>query len=156
MKRTEIYKLLLCAFLVSAYSCTNLEIEPTDSNFENLTGEFTGVDPAAGLDAHRRRRSRAPLSEAQLPSELFVRGLDDRCEIPRGRDRSSVQLSELLRPQVTQKLHPTSISSPQLGHLAGPVCLPQKGQYTTGRFVGRLSLQLAQLGPRLGEDASAG
>ena len=50
MKRTEIYKLLLCAFLVSAYSCTNLEIEPTDSNFENLTGEFTGIDPAAGLD----------------------------------------------------------------------------------------------------------
>ncbi|MFT4669194.1 MAG: hypothetical protein ACI9HJ_000766 [Ulvibacter sp.] len=50
MKRTEIYKLLLCAFLVSAYSCTNLEIEQTDSNFENLTGEFTGVDPAASLD----------------------------------------------------------------------------------------------------------
>ena len=50
MKRTELYKLLLCAFLVSAYSCTNLEIEQTDSNFTNLTGEFTGIDPAAGLD----------------------------------------------------------------------------------------------------------
>ena len=50
MKRTEIYKVLLCALLVSAYGCTNLEIEQTDSNFENLTGEFTGIDPAAGLD----------------------------------------------------------------------------------------------------------
>jgi hypothetical protein len=50
MKKTELYKLLLCAFLVSAYSCTNLEIEQTDSNFTNLTGEFSGVDPAAGLD----------------------------------------------------------------------------------------------------------
>lgn len=50
MKRTEIYKLLLCAFLVSAYSCTDLEIEQTDSNFENLTGEFAGVDPTASLD----------------------------------------------------------------------------------------------------------
>jgi hypothetical protein len=50
MKKTEIYKVLLCAFLVSAYSCTNLEIEQTDSSFENLTGEFTGVDPTTSLD----------------------------------------------------------------------------------------------------------
>ena len=50
MKKTELYKLLLCAFLVSAYSCTNLEIEQTDSNFTNLSAEFTGVDPAASLD----------------------------------------------------------------------------------------------------------
>jgi hypothetical protein len=50
MKRTKIYKLLLCVFLVGAYSCTNLEIEQTDSNFTNLSGEFTGVDPSASLD----------------------------------------------------------------------------------------------------------
>lgn len=50
MKRTKIYLILISASLISAISCTNLEIEPTDSNFENLTGEFTGVDAATALD----------------------------------------------------------------------------------------------------------
>lgn len=43
-------KWLLLTLLTVSFGCTDLEIEPTDSNFENLTGEFTGVDPAASLD----------------------------------------------------------------------------------------------------------
>lgn len=49
MKNT--IKLLSLSVLAISFSCTDLEIEQTDSNFdENLSGEFGGVDPAASLD----------------------------------------------------------------------------------------------------------
>lgn len=48
MKNT--IKWLFVSVLFAGLSCTNLEIEPTDSNFSTLSGEFTGVDPAASLD----------------------------------------------------------------------------------------------------------
>jgi hypothetical protein len=50
MKTFENKLLILVLFLVCA-GCTDLEIEPTDSIIENLTGEFEGVDPAASLTA---------------------------------------------------------------------------------------------------------
>jgi len=47
----NIFKLLSVSALIISVGCTDLEIEQTDSNFdENLTGEFGGVDPAASLD----------------------------------------------------------------------------------------------------------
>ena len=51
MKRKQ-FKLYTLLFLtaVLAISCTNLEIEQTDSKFESLSGEFTGVDPTSGLE----------------------------------------------------------------------------------------------------------
>ena len=48
MKNT--IKWLFISVLFAGLSCTDLEIEPTDSNFESLSGEFSGVDPAASLD----------------------------------------------------------------------------------------------------------
>lgn len=49
MKNT--IKLLSLSVLAISVSCTDLEIEQTDSNFdENLSSEFGGVDPAASLD----------------------------------------------------------------------------------------------------------
>ncbi|MEO6348919.1 MAG: RagB/SusD family nutrient uptake outer membrane protein [Aquaticitalea sp.] len=48
MKKTM--KWLVLSVLFAGLSCTNLQIEPTDSNFTTLSGEFTGVDPAASLD----------------------------------------------------------------------------------------------------------
>lgn len=49
MKRTKLYYILIFAAIISVFGCTNLEIEQTDSNFTNLSGDFTGVDPTAGL-----------------------------------------------------------------------------------------------------------
>ena len=44
-------KLLTFIGSIGVLSCTNLEIEPTDSQIENLTGEFTGVaDPQSQID----------------------------------------------------------------------------------------------------------
>lgn len=49
MKNT--IKLVILSVLFAGISCTDLEIEPTDSFFEeNSSGEFTGVDAAASLD----------------------------------------------------------------------------------------------------------
>lgn len=50
MKMKKTIKWLFLSVLFAGLSCTNLEIEPTDSNFSSLSGEFTGVDPAASLD----------------------------------------------------------------------------------------------------------
>ena len=47
----NIIKLLTFSVLAVSFSCTDLEIEQTDSNFdENLGGGFQGVDPSASLD----------------------------------------------------------------------------------------------------------
>jgi hypothetical protein len=49
MKKT--IKWLTLSVLIISVSCTDLEIEQTDSSFnEDLSGEFGGVDPAASLD----------------------------------------------------------------------------------------------------------
>ena len=49
MKKT--IKWLAFSVLIAGISCTNLEIEPTDSFFdESLSDEFLGVDPTATLD----------------------------------------------------------------------------------------------------------
>ncbi len=46
----NIIKLFSLSVLAISISCTDLEIEPTDSFFDDLSGEFSGVDPAASLD----------------------------------------------------------------------------------------------------------
>ncbi|WP_242009185.1 RagB/SusD family nutrient uptake outer membrane protein [Robertkochia solimangrovi] len=49
MKTNKINIALFCFSFLGVVSCTDLEIEQTDSRFTNLTGEFTGVDPAQTL-----------------------------------------------------------------------------------------------------------
>lgn len=49
MKAIKLNKIYFWATAFALLGCTDLEIEPTDSIFSDLSGEFTGVDPDASL-----------------------------------------------------------------------------------------------------------
>ncbi|MCB0473402.1 MAG: RagB/SusD family nutrient uptake outer membrane protein [Flavobacteriaceae bacterium] len=49
IKQIKLFGVLM-TIVAMAISCTNLEIEQTDSRFETLAGGFTGVDPTSGLE----------------------------------------------------------------------------------------------------------
>ncbi|WP_417363418.1 RagB/SusD family nutrient uptake outer membrane protein [Galbibacter sp.] len=50
MKTSKIYILIITALFLGFTGCTDLEIEQTDSRFQNLTGEFTGIEPTSSLE----------------------------------------------------------------------------------------------------------
>lgn len=78
-------KWLFISVLFAGMSCTDLEIEPTDSKFDSLSGEFSGVDPAASLDGlYGAMRGQIETQEnlyalAEVSSDAFIvptRGTD--------------------------------------------------------------------------------
>lgn len=87
------------------WTCTNLDIEPTDRVFSNLTGEFAGVDPAASLEGLYNQVSRQMQTEANLYSLQEISS--DEFILPtRGTDWSDNGVHRVLHSHTWDANHP--------------------------------------------------